>query len=366
MQRRLTRKRHNRELRHPPATLRYAPAVTTPPTPAGWYNDPDGSGGQRYWDGSGWTEHRSPATPEPAEPSEPTPAAESPGSEQPTAVVKLPPIGEHVGAHRAPDPEPTPQPEPAPEPEPGPTAVINLGSLPSEQPTSPVIPPPPAEPPYAGTPLQPPPPGESPAGDDDRRKLILWFGAACVALLAVLVVVVIYGAFINKNDTIAISSGPSSTSESATPTTSPDSSWGTETETASESPTAPSGPGPQATDGGLTFAVTGVETAPSVQYQDAPVEKTAQGEFLIVHMTVLNSGDAQATYLGTLQKLKAGGTTYSIDDEATFYLNGGLAELNPGDTADVAIAFDVPPGTTPESLEVHGDPISAGVEVPLS
>ena len=73
-----------------------------------------------------------------------------------------------------------------------------------------------------------------------------------------------------------------------------------------------------------------------------------------------------ATFLGTLQKLKAGGTTFSIDDEATAYLNGTVAELNPGDTADVAIAFDVPPGTTPESLEVHGDPISAGVEVPLS
>ena len=67
-----------------------------------------------------------------------------------------------------------------------------------------------------------------------------------------------------------------------------------------------------------------------------------------------------------MQKLKAGGTTYSIDDEATFYLDGSPAELNPGDTADVAIAFDVPPGTTPDSLELHGDPVSAGVDVPLS
>jgi hypothetical protein len=108
-----------------------------------------------------------------------------------------------------------------------------------------------------------------------------------------------------------------------------------------------------------------VETAPSVQYQDAPVEKTPQGEYIVVHMTVLNSGDAQATYLGTLQKLKAGGTTYSIDDEATFYLNGGLAELAPGDHADVAVAFDVPPGTTPESIELHADPMGPGVEVPL-
>jgi len=30
-------------------------------TPAGWYPDPEAEGAQRYWDGSAWTEHRSPA-----------------------------------------------------------------------------------------------------------------------------------------------------------------------------------------------------------------------------------------------------------------------------------------------------------------
>jgi uncharacterized RDD family membrane protein YckC len=51
------------------------PAMTSPPSPvaadrptrlsavdvpAGWYPDPDGSGGQRYYDGHGWTDHRAP------------------------------------------------------------------------------------------------------------------------------------------------------------------------------------------------------------------------------------------------------------------------------------------------------------------
>ena len=309
-------------------------------------------------------------------PSEPLAPAEPPVSEQPTAVVSTPPAGERVGAHRAPEPEPELEPEPTPEPEPttepeptpepGPTAVIDLGStVPGGQPTTPVMQPTPRdEPSFGSAPLQPPPSGEAPARDD-RRQLMIWFGAACAALLAVLVLVVIYGVFIHKDDTIQVSSGPS-TSKSATPTTSSGNGPGSSTETASESPTTASGSGPQASDGGLTFAVTGTETAPSVQYQDAPVEKIAQGEFFVVHMTVLNSGDAQATFLATLQKFKAGGTTYSIDDEATGYLNGTWADLNPGDTADVAIAFDVPPGTTPESLEVHGNPLSTGVEVPLS
>jgi hypothetical protein len=290
--------------------------VTTPPTPAGWYPDPDGSGGQRYWDGSAWTKNWSPAAHEPTEPTAP---AEPPGSEQPTTAVSTRPAGEHVGAHRAREPEP----------------------------------------------IIPPPPPSEPSAPDDRGRLIVWFGAACAALLAVLVLVVIYGVFINKPETITM--GPSSTSKSATPTTSSDNGWGTGTQTASESPTTASGSGAQASDGGLTFAVSGVETAPSVKYQDAPVERVAQGEFIVVHMTVLNSGDAQGTFLATLQKLKAGGTTYSIDDEATAYLNGTWADLPAaGDTADVAIAFDVPPGTTPESLEVHGDAVSTGIDVPLS
>ena len=33
--------------------------------PAGWYVDPDGFGGQRYWDGGRWTKHRRPKHPVP-------------------------------------------------------------------------------------------------------------------------------------------------------------------------------------------------------------------------------------------------------------------------------------------------------------
>ena len=30
------------------------------PAPPDWYDDPDGSGGERYWDGGRWTKHRRP------------------------------------------------------------------------------------------------------------------------------------------------------------------------------------------------------------------------------------------------------------------------------------------------------------------
>jgi hypothetical protein len=241
----------------------------TTPTSAGWYPDPDGSRGQRYWDGTSWTDEQ-------------------------------------------------------------PTAVVHLRSVPTE--------------PHATPP------------SSDNRSLVIRFGAACAALLVILLGLAVYGFLIKKAPEVQLS------------TPGDGDSWGEPSEMQAAAPTAtppPSAPSGQATDGPMAFTVSSMEIGPTVGMSDTPLEKTAEGQFVVLHMTVSNTGPDAESFVGTFQTLLAGGATYRLADEATAYLGGTAAELPPGTSTDVSIAFDVPPGTMPEAIELHSEPGSPGVRVPL-
>ncbi len=42
--------------------------TVSPTPPSGWYPDPSGAPGQRYWDGTAWTEHFAPVAMQRAHP----------------------------------------------------------------------------------------------------------------------------------------------------------------------------------------------------------------------------------------------------------------------------------------------------------
>ena len=98
--------------------------------PANWYPDPDGSGGQRYWDGTTWTQHRvpPPSPPPPWAPRLPPP----PSPPSPPSYVTNPPSPSNAGvpgAGSAGSPGPlggAPNAVPGTTPHAFPTAVVQL------------------------------------------------------------------------------------------------------------------------------------------------------------------------------------------------------------------------------------------------
>ncbi|WP_280398076.1 DUF4352 domain-containing protein [Nocardia carnea] len=127
-------------------------------------------------------------------------------------------------------------------------------------------------------------------------------------------------------------------------------------------PLAPAGT--EVRDGKFAFVVTEVELAVKTVGGDY-LSKTAQGEFVLVHIDVTNTSDQPQSYFGSNQKLiDAQGREFANDTEAEIYLNDDVyTDINPGNKFSVILAFDVPVGTIPAALEFHDSAFSGGVQV---
>jgi hypothetical protein len=241
-------------------------------TPAGWYSDPDGTGGQRYWNGESWTEHR-------------TPGAGAP---------MMAPVA------------------------PAPTAKKS--------------------------------------GTDP--KVLIGIGAAVVVLIGVVVAAVIL-TITTKTGEDSVTHKPAEASGTSAPASE-------SAEPSAVEETQAAGVGQEVRDGNFSFVIAGIERVDAVADPEFPeIQRTAQGEFVIVKMTVTNVGDEPQTFFASFNTLSDGSTVYQSDDEAWIYLGNTLADLNPGDSIDTAVVFDVPKGTDVESIELHDGPFSDGVTVGL-
>lgn len=137
---------------------------------------------------------------------------------------------------------------------------------------------------------------------------------------------------------------------------------------AEQQPAVTAGIGDTVTDGDLSFTVTNVETGVST-VGDEYWNETASGQYVIVDVTVENVGSEPASFDATEQYLyNAAGDRFGADTDAMVAVPDSnlFDDINPGNTVQGKIIFDMPEGATPTSIQLHGGMFSDGVKVNLS
>lgn len=128
--------------------------------------------------------------------------------------------------------------------------------------------------------------------------------------------------------------------------------------------------GETARDGKFEFVVKSVECGrPSVganQY----ATKTAQGQFCILTVSVKNVGNEAQGFFSMNQKiLNAQNQQFAADDSAAIYLDPNVttvfSNINPGNSVEGKLVFDIPKDQTPATAELHDSAFSSGVKVTL-
>lgn len=122
-------------------------------------------------------------------------------------------------------------------------------------------------------------------------------------------------------------------------------------------------------DGKFEFVVTGIETGLTTLGDNPFLAEDAQGQFVIVTMTVSNVSDAPKGLSPSNQKLVDDqGRTFSPDTGAALNLDSDVSfwdEINPGNTVTMPVVFDMPVDAVPAAIELHDSMFSGGVTVSL-
>jgi Domain of unknown function (DUF4352) len=128
--------------------------------------------------------------------------------------------------------------------------------------------------------------------------------------------------------------------------------------------------GEQVQDGSFTFTVTDVQTG--VQALGESFLRTeAQGEFVLVRVTVTNVGTDSTTFIGANQTLlDSQGREFTADSSAALMnvpdSESFFTPINPGNTVEGVLVFDVPEGLSPATIELHESMFSGGAVVSLA
>lgn len=164
----------------------------------------------------------------------------------------------------------------------------------------------------------------------------------------------------------AVSSPPSNSTGTVLGAGVPD----TSTEQSSSGAARTAGIGDQVQDGAFAFTVTKVETGREA-LGDGFLRSEAQGSYVLVHVTVTNVGTESAMFTSANQTLlddrgrefeaDAGAALMNVPGSESF-----LTDINPGNSVDGVLVFDVPEGLAPAAIELHESMFSRGVVVSLA
>lgn len=127
------------------------------------------------------------------------------------------------------------------------------------------------------------------------------------------------------------------------------------------------GIGQEVRDGKFAFVATSVDQSKTAGDPSNQVETvTAQGEFVNVHLKVSNVGDQAQSFFASNQKLQIGDKQFSANDTAAMWIGSMTVEINPGNSIQAVVSFDVAPGTSKDGvLTVHDSIFSAGAKISL-
>ncbi|MFD0772733.1 DUF4352 domain-containing protein [Streptomonospora algeriensis] len=122
--------------------------------------------------------------------------------------------------------------------------------------------------------------------------------------------------------------------------------------------------------GAFAFTVTEVEGGVRSVGDNPYLTETPDGEYVIVHVTVENIGDEAGLFESSSQKLvDADGKQYSTDSAAQISVDSDswIDEINPGNSVEGQLIFDVPPEAEPSHVELHDFlSLDQGAKVALS
>ncbi|WP_305091848.1 DUF4352 domain-containing protein [Prescottella sp. R16] len=138
---------------------------------------------------------------------------------------------------------------------------------------------------------------------------------------------------------------------------------------AAEETPAAAGVGTPVRDGKFEFTVTNVESGLSYLGDNPILAKKAQGQFVVVTMTVSNtSGEPKGVSPSDQKLFDTEGREFSADTSAALNLDTDVAfwdKINPGNAVTLKMVYDMPAGAVPASMELHDSMFSGGVDVAL-